>query len=149
MRRELVYVLRNDPQSSNPGQLPGLVELPALIDRVRESGVDVVYTSDDHLPALTPEAGHAAYRLVQEALTNVIRHAHKADTVVSVSARNNDVVIEVRNRGELTDVAAVAVGHGLAGMHERVHAVGGALTAGPAESGGFTVQAVLSGSTQS
>lgn len=146
--RELVSTLRNEPHSSGSDPLPGLEQLPALIDRVRESGVDVVYTSDDNLPTLSPEAGHTAYRLVQEALTNVIRHAHKADTVVIVSARRNDVVIEVRNEGDLAEVATVPVGHGLAGMRERVHALGGALTTGPADSGGFTVHAVLLGSPQ-
>lgn len=146
--RELVSTLRNDPQSPSHDALPGLAELPALIDRVRESGVEVEYTSDDDLPPLSPEAGHAAYRLVQEALTNVIRHADKADTVVSVSARRRDVVIEVHNAGDLAEVAAVPVGHGLAGMRERVHAVGGALTTGPCPSGGFTVHAVLLGAPQ-
>ena len=146
--RELVSTLRNEPQSPSPDPLPGLEELPALIDRVRESGVDVVYTSDDNLPALSPEAKHTAYRLVQESLTNVIRHANKADTVVSVSAHRNDVVIEVRNAGDLADMTPVPLGHGLAGMHERVQAVGGALTTGPADTGGFTVHAVLLGAPQ-
>ena len=115
---------------------------------MRDSGVNVVYRTDDNLPALSPEARHTAYRLVQESLTNVIRHANKADTVVSVSSRDDDVVIEIRNTGDQAGVAAVPAGHGLAGMHERVQAVGGALNAGPVETGGFSVQAVLVGQPQ-
>jgi signal transduction histidine kinase len=146
--RELVSTLRNDPHTASAAQLPGLDQLPALIARVRDSGVNVVYRTDDNLPALSPEAGHTAYRLVQESLTNVIRHANKADTVVSVNSRHDDVVIEIRNTGDQAGVAAVSAGHGLAGMHERVQAVGGALNAGPVETGGFFVQAVLVGQPQ-
>ena len=147
--RELVSTLRNDPHTASPAPLPGLDELPALIARVRDSGVNVVYRTDDNLPTLSPEARHTAYRLVQESLTNVIRHANKADTVVSVSSRHDDVVIEIRNTGDQAGVAAAPAGHGLAGMHERVQAVGGALSAGPVETGGFSVHAVLLGQPQS
>jgi signal transduction histidine kinase len=147
--RELVSTLRNDPHTASPAPLPGLDELPALIARVRDSGVNVVYRTDDNLPTLSPEARHTAYRLVQESLTNVIRHANKADTVVSISSRHDDVVIEIRNTGDQAAVAAAPAGHGLAGMHERVQAVGGALSAGPVETGGFSVHAVLLGQPQS
>ncbi len=147
--RELVSTLRNDPHTASPAPLPGLDELPALIARVRDSGVNVVYRTDDNLPTLSPEARHTAYRLVQESLTNVIRHADKADTVVSVSSLHDDVVIEIRNTGDQPGVAAAPAGHGLAGMHERVQAVGGALSAGPVETGGFSVHAVLLGQPQS
>ena len=147
--RELVSTLRNDPHTASPAPLPGLDELPALIARVRDSGVNVVYRTDDNLPTLSPEARHTAYRLVQESLTNVIRHANKADTVVSVSSLHDDVVIEIRNTGDQPGVAAAPAGHGLAGMHERVQAVGGALSAGPVETGGFSVHAVLLGQPQS
>ena len=85
---------------------------------------------------------------MQESLTNVIRHANKANTVVSVTSRNDDVVIEIRNAGDRVGVAAVQDGHGLAGMHERVQALGGALTTGPVETGGFSVHAVLLGASQ-
>ena len=146
--RELVSTLRNDPHTTDAATLPGLDELPALITRVRDSGVNVIYRTDDNLPALSPEAGNTAYRLVQESLTNVIRHANKADTVVSVTSRHDDVVIEIRNAGEQVDVVAVPAGHGLAGMHERVQAVGGALNAGPVQTGGFSVHAVLLGQPQ-
>ena len=146
--RELVSTLRNDPHTASPAPLPGLEELPALIDRVRESGVHVVYRADDNLPALSPEARHTAYRLVQESLTNVIRHANKADTVVSVTNRHNDLVIEIRNDGDLTGGPTAPAGHGLAGMQERVRALGGALTTGPGQTGGFTVHAVLLGLPQ-
>jgi signal transduction histidine kinase len=146
--RELVSTLRSDPHTTGAAPLPGLDELPALIARVRDSGVNVVYRTDDNLPSLSPEARHTAYRLVQESLTNVIRHANKADTVVSVTSHHNDLVIEIRNDGDLTDEPAAPAGHGLAGMHERVRALGGALTTGPVETGGFTVHAVLLGSPQ-
>ena len=146
--RELVSTLRNDTHTASAAPLPGLDELPALIERVRDSGVNVVYRTDDNLPALSPEARHTAYRLVQESLTNVIRHANKADTVVSVSSRHDDVIVEIRNAGDQAGVTAVSGGHGLAGMHERVQALGGALNAGPVETGGFSVHAVLLGQPQ-
>ena len=143
--RELVSTLRHEHHPANGAPLPGLDELPALIARVRDSGVDVVYRMDDNLPALSGEAKHTAYRVVQESLTNVIRHANKADTVVTVASRDDDVVIEVRNAGPPAGVPAVREGHGLAGMHERVEAVGGSLDAGPVQAGGFSVHAVLLG----
>ena len=64
--------------------MPGIEQVPGLVDRVRESGMHVTLRQEDELPALTPQASHAAYRVVQEGLTNVIRHAAKAAAEVTL-----------------------------------------------------------------
>ncbi len=143
--RQLVAGLRSDPENPGRETLPGLEDVPALIDRVRESGVDVVFRCDEDLPSLSPQARHTAYRLVQESLTNVIRHADMARTLVTVRARQDDVVIEVHNEGDAVGAVGAPAGHGLAGMRERVRECGGELTTGPGPDGGYTVHAVLSG----
>lgn len=90
----------------------------------------------------------AAYRVVQEALTNVLRHAGVASAEVTVDYRADEVTVEVADRGMGTGRAGTALvddegGHGLAGMRERVAALGGRLTTGPRAGGGFRVYAGL------
>lgn len=86
---------------------------------------------------------HAAYRIVQEALTNVVRHAEGAEADVRIAYRPMEVVVEVTDNGPARPEAPPAEGNGLAGMRERARAVGGALHAGPRSGGGFAVRAEL------
>jgi signal transduction histidine kinase len=86
----------------------------------------------------------SAYRILQEALTNAVRHARGARVAVNVHYGPDDVSLSVTNgRGEGPDSEASGDGHGLLGMRERVAAIGGRLDAGPDADGGFHVRAVL------
>ncbi|MET8044473.1 sensor histidine kinase [Micromonospora sp. NPDC005215] len=128
--------------------VPGLARLPALRDRLAGAGLAVevrVVGAPRELPAALDLA---AYRLVQEALTNVLRHAGVANAQVTVDYRADEVTVEVTDRGAGaraagTDPADDESGHGLAGMRERVTALGGWLTTGPHAGGGFRVYARL------
>lgn len=121
----------------------GLAELPVLVDRFRDSGLPVTFESSGADPAdLTPEVDHAAYRVVQEALTNVLRHGGAdAAAQVHVARQSGAVQVEVTNTGAAP--ATGDTGHGIAGMRERAQALGGALEAGPRPGGGFAVRARL------
>ena len=151
--RDIVALLRDstaaDPSDAVRGAvhvgMPGIDQVPELVDRVRESGMHVTLRQEDELPALTPQASHAAYRVVQEGLTNVIRHAAKAATEVTLSRSVDDVVIEVADQGCGHLAGPPAGGNGLTGMRERVAACGGSLTAGPGRPTGFVVQATIPG----
>jgi signal transduction histidine kinase len=86
----------------------------------------------------------SAYRILQEALTNTVRHAPKAEVSVSVDYRPSEVSIDVMNGpGDLTAATGPGGGHGITGMQERVLAIGGRIDAGPDPDGGFHVHAVL------
>ncbi|WP_410813073.1 sensor histidine kinase [Micromonospora sp. 067-2] len=128
--------------------VPGLARLPALRDRLAGAGLAVqlhVVGDPRELPAAVDLA---AYRVVQEALTNVLRHAGVADAEVTVGYGCDEVTVEVADRGGGTDRIGTGPvgdqsGHGLAGMRERVDALGGRLVIGPRPGGGFRVHARL------
>ncbi|MGY0503037.1 sensor histidine kinase [Nocardia sp. FBN12] len=133
--RGLLDVLRDESASTEPQ--PGLQDLPALVDRVRESGVDVELAMDHHL-RVTPAVGLTLYRVVQESLTNVTRHAgDRPRARVSLTTVDAAIAVRVTNTGPSTEPAGH--GKGLVGMRERVDAVGGTLSAGPTD-GGWLVQ---------
>jgi signal transduction histidine kinase len=123
----------------------GLDRLPALVESSRAAGlaVDVVVEGDGR--PLPPAVDTAAFRIVQESLTNVIRHAGAARAVVAVRHSDDGVEIEVTDdgRGAVNGNGADggSPGHGLAGMRERVALLGGELSAGTRRSGGYRVQA--------
>ncbi|HEX4127410.1 MAG TPA: histidine kinase [Acidimicrobiales bacterium] len=126
---------------------PGLGELPALVDRVRGTGLDVSVRHVGVPFEVSGAAGLTVYRVVQEALTNALKHAEEAHAVeVELAFADPDVAVRVTDDGR----SAVAVpagasggGHGLAGMAERATAFGGTLTAGPRPTGGWEVEAML------
>ncbi|MEV1071128.1 sensor histidine kinase [Micromonospora parva] len=128
--------------------VPGLARLPALRDRLAGAGLAVevrVVGDPRELPAAVDLA---AYRVVQEALTNVLRHAGVSRAQVTVDYRADEVTVEVTDRGVGPGRAGAApaddeAGHGLAGMRERVAALGGRLSTGPRAGGGFRVYAGL------
>jgi signal transduction histidine kinase len=124
----------------------GLDLLPSLVESSRTAGLPVeVVVSGDARP-LPPAVDAAAFRIVQESLTNVIRHAGAATATVAVRHREGGVEIEVTDDGRGAtggDSAGDGGGHGLAGMRERVALLGGELAAGPRSSGGFRVRATL------
>ncbi|HEY0804135.1 MAG TPA: sensor histidine kinase, partial [Pseudonocardiaceae bacterium] len=121
---------------------PGLGRLPDLITIASAAGVTVRAEGDAGV--LPAPVDVAAYRILQESLTNVVRHGTDADTVVITLARTpNQLSITVRDNGRTTAKPATNGGNGLRGMAERAQALGGQAIAGPAPDGGFQVAATL------
>jgi signal transduction histidine kinase len=121
----------------------GLAGLDALIDRTRAVGVPVSVDLEGPVRDLPVAIDLAAYRIVQESLTNVLRHAGSATADVRLSYLDGRLTVAVRDTGRGGDPAAALGGHGIAGMTERVNALGGALSAGPGPGGGFAVTATI------
>lgn len=142
--RRLVGLLR-DPDSDVPSSpLPAVDDIPALVDRIRGSGLPVSLEVGSGLPALTPEGSITAYRVVQESLTNVLRHAGRVPTRVGLQPAFGALIIDVSNEGSgLGPAPSRGGGHGLLGMRERVRSCGGDLTSGTCPDGGFQVRATL------
>ncbi|WP_426564924.1 sensor histidine kinase [Angustibacter sp. McL0619] len=144
--RRVLGVLRSDdsPDGSDLAPAPGMAEIDRLVESSRTAGVDVELSRDVHgePPA---ELGRTAYRVVQESLTNVHKHARAATTVVSLSGGpGSGLDIEVRNRVPVSAAMLLpGAGMGLVGLSERVGLVGGELEWGRAEDGGWRVQAHL------
>ncbi|WP_231930870.1 sensor histidine kinase [Micromonospora coriariae] len=146
---ELRVTLGAVRRGAERGPVPGLARLPALRDRLAGTGLAVrlrVVGAPRELPAAVDLA---AYRVVQEALTNVLRHAGVASAEVTVDYRADELTVEVTDRGAgarrdgLDPADDGTGGHGLAGMRERVDALGGRLAVGPRPDGGFRVYARL------
>lgn len=143
--RRLLGVLRTDDASGDElAPAPGLGDLPELVQRAASAGVDVDFSLQAGLD-VPAGVGLSAYRIVQEALTNVVRHAAPARCRVTVTAEAGEVRIEVLDdgSGRAPLTAASHPGHGLAGMRERARVCGGELTAGPLAGSGFQVKARL------
>ena len=121
---------------------PRLEDLPALVARVEASGVAVDLSVDSPPCELPTGVSLSAYRIVQEALTNVLRHAGPARANVAVHYEPGTVAIEVSDDGRgLAAASTNGSGHGIAGMRERVAVYGGSLHTGPRAGGGFVVRA--------
>jgi signal transduction histidine kinase len=142
--RRLFGVLRDPDEESGRAPRPGIRELPALVGSLRAAGLDVSLSIGGDHTALPSAVNVSAYRIVQEALTNVLKHAGPACAQVTVDCTEIAVTIEVTDDGSGNLVPqALAGGQGLAGMRERVALFGGELQAGPRPGGGFTVCAWL------
>ncbi len=144
--RATVGLLRQSGDPAAPTEpAPGLAVLGELVDTVRRAGLAVEVACADRRPPLPAAVDLAAYRVIQEALTNVRKHAGPDATaeisVVRVGATVEITVIDNGSGGGAPN--ADGGGHGLLGMRERVTALGGALTAGPRYGGGFRVHAIL------
>ncbi|MPY92299.1 MAG: sensor histidine kinase [Acidimicrobiia bacterium] len=144
--RRTVSVLRN---SAGPAQLapgPSLDDLPAIVARVQEAGLTVTLDVDGRLPSLEPQVQHAVVRVVQESLTNVLRHARARRAVVSLvpSAEGLTVVVEDDGRGPGPE-AAPPGRLGLVGMRERAASCGGRLDIDRGPLGGWRVRAWFPG----
>lgn len=135
----MLAVLRDpDPRAPRAEPQPGLSELPALVDQVREAGVSVSITTEGTGQPLPPGLDLAAYRVVQEALTNVVKHAPQSRATVTIRYLPDTLEAEVHNAAPTT--GPVTPGQGLRGMAERVALYGGEVDVGPSD-GGFRVQA--------
>lgn len=147
MRRVLATVGEVDEDDAAWQPQPGLAQLSGLLDQVRRAGTSVRLHVNGNPAALQSTVDLSAYRVVQEALTNTMKHAiagAKADVVLSYG--DAEVCVEVSDDGQgqaKNDGDNDGGGNGLRGMHERVRLLGGRLTAGPGPSGGFVVRATL------
>ncbi len=141
--RQLVGVLRaaDDTQSYVPA--PRLADLPRLADDVRAAGVPVDLVIAGTPNGVTPGVELVAYRIVQEALTNVLKHAGPARAHVRLDNHPGGVDIDVTDDGRGLAAPTRTGGHGLIGMRERVSMYGGTLQTGPRAGGGFRVTAHL------
>lgn len=145
--RRLVGVLREDDgESPDLAPHPGVAQLPALAERVRAAGLAVELTIDGDCSALPEAIDLSAYRIVQEALTNTVKHAGpEAQVRVNVGREREALTISVVDDGGhgAQQAPAEQGGHGLIGMRERVAVFGGELRAAPSSTGGFVVSARL------
>jgi signal transduction histidine kinase len=140
--RRLLGVLRAgepDPVDGEPA--PGLADLPLLAQRTAHAGVRVDMSVEGEARSLDPGLELSAYRIVQEALTNIVKHAGADSARVTVEHRPDAIVLDIVDRGRGGDVRAE--GHGLTGMRERAALYGGTVVAGPSPDGGFRVSATL------
>ena len=148
--RRVLGVLRTSGQDTTPQ--PGLADLDALLDSARSGGVSVTVTCSGNPVPLPEGVDLSAYRIVQEALSNAMRHAPGSHVRLHLDYRPEGLVLEVCNDagpqvrpgpGGQRGSRRRRGGHGLVGMRERASMLGGSLDAGPTEDGGFRVAAVL------
>jgi signal transduction histidine kinase len=142
--RAILNVLRQADDADPVQPAPGTAQLDALIEGARRSGLQTTLTVSGEPYPLPAAVDLAAYRIVQESLTNVIRHAGPASAAVSLAYHDDELRINVADTGQGPHASATgSAGHGLAGMRERAAAVGGTVQAGPRPGGGFLVAARL------
>jgi len=144
--RRLLGVLREDAGADAPElkPQPGLEQLNELLDAARNASVSGARLILSGAPvSLDPGVELAAYRIVQEALTNARRHAPGAGVDVELHYGDHALSLRIRDTGPGPSESAPPGGHGLSGMRERAAAVGGELRTGPAAGGGFLVEAML------
>lgn len=141
--RAMLGVLRSPDDAPELPLAPagGLARLSDLVGPLEDAGLSVTVALEGETGDLPAVVDASAYRIVQEALTNVLRHAGKASVTVAVRREDDTLAIEVTNEGTLT--APAEEGHGIAGMRERATALGGTFEAGPRAEGGWRVAARL------
>jgi signal transduction histidine kinase len=142
--RRLLVLLRTD-DDPQPRPQPGLGDLGQLVDSMRGAGLPVTVEVRGEPVHLAPGIDLSAYRIVQESLTNALKHAGAAPTTVEIDYRSSELAITVLNA--LTELVGTSprtgTGHGLVGVRERVGSVGGELLAGPEEDGRYGVRVRL------
>jgi signal transduction histidine kinase len=142
--RRLLGLLRADADCGpGLGPAPGLTQLPALAEQVRGTGLDLTVSVEGEQRPLPPGVDLAAYRITQEALTNVVKHAGGGHASVTVRYCADAVDVEVVNGGGTPRAVAADGGHGLTGMRARAALYGGRLEHGRLPDGGYRVHARL------
>ncbi|MEU9301183.1 histidine kinase [Streptomyces sp. NPDC048269] len=140
--RAMLGVLREDGPAPREPQ-PGVATLPRLLDRVRQGGPQVSYEETGEVRALAPAVDTTVYRIVQEALTNVVKHAGARRVAVRLHHAREELTVTVTDDGR-GPAGGGAGGHGLIGVRERAAAHGGSVEAGPGPGGrGFSVRVAL------
>jgi signal transduction histidine kinase len=141
--RRLLGVLRGGEEHAATAPQPGLASIEALVEQVREAGLRVDLRVEGEPAALPPGIDLSAYRIVQEALTNALKHAGRAEAEVIVRYETAAVELEILDNGIGPHTRVNGSGHGLVGMRERVALYGGLLEAGSRNGHGFAVRARL------
>jgi len=141
--RSVVASLREGPGSSH--KVAGVGDLGRLVETARSTGLVVSLTVPADADAIPDQVGGAVYRIAQEALTNVVRHAHASEVSVDIDHTTDKVDVSIRDNGRPEGSRTVPLnpGHGIAGMRERVETLGGTFTAGRDPRGGFVVWATF------
>ena len=141
--RQILGVLRSEDQENELAPIHGHAEIPVLVADIREAGVDVNYESEGVPEQLPASVDLASYRIVQEALTNCLKHACPSPRVkVRLFREGSMLAIDVDDDGE-GDTSIPGAGQGLVGMRERAELMGGTFEAGPRLGGGYRVSARL------
>jgi signal transduction histidine kinase len=140
--RRLLSAMRHDGEEAELGPQPGLDGLDALLDEVGRAGLPVELHVDGQPFPLPRGVDLSAYRIVQEGLTNALKHAHASDADVIVRYRPDELEIEVRDNGQ-GSATSDGQGHGLVGVRERVKIYGGEMRAGRSDEGGFVLSTRL------
>jgi signal transduction histidine kinase len=141
--RTVLGTLRQVDEAAPRNPQPGLDCLDQLVERMAAAGLEVEVTVQGIRRDLPSAADLAAYRIVQEALTNVARHAGTTAARVQLTYREGELVVEVEDDGHAAQAGEVAEGNGIVGMRERTLALGGKFSAGPRAEGGFAVRSRL------
>ncbi|MFJ6104194.1 sensor histidine kinase [Streptomyces sp. NPDC092359] len=140
--RQVLDTLRA-PGAAPRAPAPGLDRLPELVEQAAAAGLTVTVETGGSAGPLPPGADLAAFRIVQEALTNVVRHSGSRTARVRIAHGSGGLALTVDDDGPATGTEAGGSGNGLAGMRERAAALGGTVEAGARPDGGFRVHAVL------
>jgi signal transduction histidine kinase len=140
--RGLLGVMDRDPDKAGAATRPGLERLPALVARLGSAGLPVELVVSGQARPLPAEVESSAYRIVQEALTNALRHAGPTRATVVLGYRPGALELRVRDEGRGSP-HGVAAGQGIVGMRHGAALLGGEVTAGPGPDGGFQVTATL------
>jgi signal transduction histidine kinase len=140
--RRLFGIVRGDEDDAALAPQPGLARLDVLVEQARKAGLPVELTLEGERHVLSPGLDLTAFRIVQEALTNALKHARPASAHVAIRYGREALDLEITNDGRRAQTGE-GTGHGLVGMRERVALYGGELEAGPREPGGYAVRARL------
>jgi signal transduction histidine kinase len=144
MHRTLKLLRANEDEAAQRAPQPGLADLDELLERSRAAGLRVELAVEGKRRPLSQTVDLSAFRIVQEALTNVIKHAGSAQASVVLGYRADALELTITDSGDGAAAhAPTPGGHGLVGMRERAALFGGTLTAGPRAGSGFEVRAVL------
>jgi len=140
--RGLLGVLYRDPETDGPATRAGLERLPGLVAQLGSAGLPVELVVSGQARPLPAEVEWSAYRIVQEALTNTLRHASPTRATVVLYYRPGALEVRVRDEGR-GSTHGVAAGRGIVGMRHRAALLGGEMAAGPRPEGGFQVTVTL------
>ena len=143
MHRTLKLLRASEDEASRREPQPGLADLDGLLERSRAAGLPVDLAIEGEPRPLSQGVDLSAYRILQEALTNVFKHAGRVPTTVTLGYRTDALELTVTDVGQARTTATAPGGHGLVGMRERAALFGGTLTAAPRNGHGFQVHAVL------
>jgi signal transduction histidine kinase len=146
MHRTLTLLRADGSEEAELAPQPGLANLDKLLEQARAAGLDTELVIEGEPRLLTQAVDLSAFRIVQEALTNVIKHAGGAHTQVTLSYQDKELLLSIVDSGDDSARSASALpgeGHGVIGMRERANLFGGTLTAEPRPGHGFAVRATL------